>query len=261
MLFARDSIEAAVFYFPMRDAFETPIGFEDVEFETTDGVTLHGWFMPAAGVEGSAPTILHLHGNAGNVSYHYEFSAFLTSSGFNVLVFDYRCFGRSEETGMIRRDLLLRDARAALSYLRTRSEVDQDALGLFGVSLGASIAAGLAAEEHGFEGVCLSSGFSSWKRIASDKLPLLGGLLIKSGMDIEDMVDSFGEQPLLVVHGRRDRVIPERHGRRIYDAAIRSGVNSELFIVEDAGHNDLPMMYPEAQDRIALFFQEHLTGN
>ena len=36
-------------------------------------------------------------------------------------------------------------------------------------------------------------------------------------------------------------MIPERHGRRIYDAAIRSGVNTELFIVEEAGHN--PALY------------------
>ena len=69
-------------------------------------------------------TVLHLHGNAANVSNHLPLVSWLPARGYNVLMIDYRGFGRSE--GKPSLDGIVDDAAAALAYLRTRSDVDCD---------------------------------------------------------------------------------------------------------------------------------------
>src|SRR5690606_10025203 len=132
-------LEARMAYFPSREPFETPAGYEDVTFQTPDGLRLHGWFMPAVGAApagsmggsagsggagdaaaGRRPAIIHVHGNTGHVALHADFSAFLTQAGFHVFVFDYRGFGRSDGGGRLTRAALLADTHAAIDYLRAR---------------------------------------------------------------------------------------------------------------------------------------------
>src|SRR5258706_9252586 len=90
-----------VFYYPDRHVRGNPseygLKFEDVFFTTQDGVRLHGWFFPATKpVKG---TVLHVHGNAGNITAHYEFVRWLPAAGYNVLAFDYRGYGQSGGQG------------------------------------------------------------------------------------------------------------------------------------------------------------------
>src|SRR5438128_400135 len=59
-----------------------------------DGLELYGWFLPAKG--SPLGTILHLHGNAENISTHFAGVAWMPARGFNVFVFDYRGYGASE---------------------------------------------------------------------------------------------------------------------------------------------------------------------
>ena len=87
-----------------------------------DGSKLHAWFLPAQGR--AKGTVLHLHGNAANVSNHLPLVAWLPPRGFNVLTLDYRGFGRSQGTPSL--DGVVDDAAAALEYLRTRTGVDAD---------------------------------------------------------------------------------------------------------------------------------------
>ena len=57
------------------------IEFRDVTLTTADGLKLHGWWLPAAkGVEVKG-TVLHLHGNGGNLSYHLGGSWWLPCGG------------------------------------------------------------------------------------------------------------------------------------------------------------------------------------
>ena len=68
-----------VFYQPTREATPLPVelkraGAVSVEFQSKDGTHLHGWFVPARdGLKAAehAPTILHVHGNAGNISAYW----------------------------------------------------------------------------------------------------------------------------------------------------------------------------------------------
>lgn len=70
----------------------------------------------------------------------------LNQAGFATLNFDYRGFGDSEGTPRRRLNppAQVVDVRHALTFLETRPEIDASRLGLMGVSLGCSVAVGVA---------------------------------------------------------------------------------------------------------------------
>jgi dipeptidyl aminopeptidase/acylaminoacyl peptidase len=246
-------------YWPSRAAFETPHAAEDIWFETSDGVLLHGWFLPAKGVpEGEpAPAVLHLHGNTGNISTHTQFSEFLTEHGIHVMMFDYRSYGRSARGGL-QRDNLLRDANAALDTLLARPDVDPDRVGAYGVSLGGAFGIALAADREEVSALVTLVTFSTWKGVASDWVPLLGPSLVQDGWDPVDRLPDLAGRPYLIVHGTNDRIIHVRHSEILMQRATAEQLDAELLIATDATHNAILESNPEAKQGIAAFFTKHL---
>ena len=137
-----------MFFYPDSVTYTTPaqlgVRAEDVQIVTADGSRLHGWFLPAVG--NAKGTVLHLHGNAANVSNHLPLVSWLPARGYNVLMVDYRGFGRSQ--GKPSLDGIVDDAAAALAYLRTRPDVDRRQLIVFGQSIGGATALRLLARDR-----------------------------------------------------------------------------------------------------------------
>lgn len=251
----------SLFYWPSPGSVTTPVWYEDVEFITPDGVTLHAWFMPARGVEAGerAPAILHAHGNAGDVASHESFSRFLTDAGFHVLLFDYRGYGQSESGGRPNRDRLTIDTQAALDALIARDDVDTRRVGVLGVSLGGAFALRVAAEDQRVRSVATMSAFSSWWRVANDAAPGFGWLLIPRGVEPERSAAALGDRPLLVMHGLGDNTVRPHHAERLEAAAANAGVPVERWIHPTAGHNDLVQSYTEPRQVLIDFFKRTLT--
>ena len=90
-------LEDLFLYFPDHRLEGHPGGvglpFDEISFAASDGVKLHGWFVP-----GPRPTtLLWLHGNAGNISHRVDQLRLLHDYvGASILLFDYRGYGRSE---------------------------------------------------------------------------------------------------------------------------------------------------------------------
>lgn len=256
------ALERIAFFHPGSTNYATPAGVEEVEFPTPDGKTLHAWFMPAMNrLEGSgpAPAILHCHGNEGDIAAHASTSKYITGSGISVLLFDYRGFGKSTPCSMLTRDDLMIDAEAALAYLRTRKDVDQSRLGAFGYSLGGTYALQLAARHPEIRCVGSVAAFCSWPCVASDFAPVLGRILIPSGLAAEDAAALMGSRPLLLVHGDRDEIVGYAHGKRILEAATAAKVPAELLTVAGAKH--LNVFKPEVKQRIREFFAKTLASS
>ncbi len=250
-----------LFYFPSREPFDTPPGVRDVTFTASDGVKLHGWLMlpRGASVEAPVPAVLHVHGNAGDISSHAAFSDSLPDAGIAVLVFDYRSYGRSDVApGRLRREALLEDTRAAWDALKAQPEVDGQRLGIYGVSIGGTFAAALAAEAPDAKCLCLVAPFETWPRIAGTHMPVIGPLLITPGLDPAQSVRGLGSRPLLVVHGGDDTIVPPAHGRAVVDAAAGAGVHAEFAIIAGAGHNDVVVDEPAGRAAVSGFFRTTL---
>lgn len=248
-----------LFFYPDRSPFTTPPGVEDVSFSTPDGLTLHGWFIPPNGRTDDAPpapAVLHVHGNAGNVSQHLDFCRFLADEGFAVLLFDYRSYGRSDP-GPLRRRRLVSDAHAALDALLARPGIDPTRIAVYGNSLGAVVGLALAAERPEVRAVVSAAAFSRWQRIAADHTGLLGRALIRHGLDAEVSAATLGNRPLLVIHGTADEIVPAYHAERIADSARAARVPVTVFLLEGVTHNDLMLTRP-AQRAVAVFLREAL---
>lgn len=222
---------AGFFFFPDAEHHLDPadhgIVYEDVYFEASDGVRLHGWWLPAR--DEAEGTILFLHGNAQNISTHIAAVHWLPEQGFNVFLPDYRGFGKSE--GSPDFPGVHRDAEAALELLRQRDDLDTDRLFVFGQSLGASVAITLVAErghETGVRGIVADSPFSSYRGIAREKFggfwltwPFQAPLArtISDQFDPIDRVHRIAPIPLLLLAGVEDDIVPPHHAQALLDAA------------------------------------------
>jgi uncharacterized protein len=221
------------FFYPDRVVLVQPaqlgLASEDVALDAEDGSRLAGWWLPAAGeFAGRArATVLHLHGNAGNVGTHLQQVAWMPAAGFNVLMFDYRSYGRS--TGAPRLDGLVQDGLAALRYLRTRPGVDRNRLIVLGQSLGGASALRMLAQDHaGVKLAVIDAAFSSYRGIAHDavRFNTLMAMLLPLGLPMLPPVErdpvaaiSAIGVPLLLVHGTDDLVVPYHHAEALYAAA------------------------------------------
>jgi len=186
--------------------------YQDVYIETTDGVTLHGWFIAGR----SSQVLLFFHGNAGNISHRLDSIRQFQDLGLSVFIIDYRGYGQSE--GRTTERGIYRDADAALRYLiEDRGLVASDIL-IFGRSLGASVAARLAAQ-HQPLALIVESSFTSVPDIAQDLYPWLPARwLSRLSHATRDYVREV-QCPILVIHSRDDEIIPFRHGEEIYASA------------------------------------------
>jgi fermentation-respiration switch protein FrsA (DUF1100 family) len=218
-----------MFFYPDAAQYARPEQFglqhEDVFITAADGSPLHGWWLPAKGA--ALASVLHLHGNAANVSNHLPLVAWLPGAGFNVLMLDYRGFGRSQ--GRPTLDGVVDDAAAALRYLRTRPGVDGERLIVLGQSLGGATALRLLARDSG--GVRLAvveAAFASYRGIARDAamqsvvlaplVPIASPALPPAKDDPVTALPLL-RVPLLLVHGTADEVIPFKHSEKLAAAA------------------------------------------
>ena len=230
------------FFYPDAVRYTSPEQFglraEDVRIQSSDGTRLHGWFLPARGT--AKGTVLHLHGNAANISNHLPLVAWLPARGYNVLMIDYRGFGLSE--GRPTLDGIVDDALAALQYLRTRPDVDRERLVVLGQSIGGATALRmLARDAAGVRLAMIDSSFPSYRGIARDATAgsALGPLAALAatalpGPDKDPVtaLKSIGV-PLVFVHGTRDAVIPHANSDALHAAAPAT---SRLWKIPEADH-------------------------
>ena len=206
-------------------------GVEPVTFETTDGITLRGWFLAASG---SSPrvTVLVFNGNAGNRAHRAPLAAALHEQGLQVLLIDYRGYGGN--SGTPTENGLALDSRAARAYLAGRPDVDASRLVYFGESLGTAVAVGLAAQ-YPPAAVVLRSPFTSMTDLGRLHYPFLPvRLLLRDRFEAIDRIQRI-RAPLLVIAGGRDRIVPIDNSRRLYDAATAP---KTLLVLPGADHND-----------------------
>jgi fermentation-respiration switch protein FrsA (DUF1100 family) len=244
-----------MFFYPDSAPYAHPqrygLQHEDVFVTTADGVRLHGWCLPAKGP--ALGTVLHLHGNAANVSNHLPLVAWLPAAGFNVLMLDYRGFGRSQ--GRPTLDGVVEDAAAALAYLRSRPGVDAGRLVVLGQSLGGATALRLLARDgDGVRLAVIEASFASYRGIARDAalrsvvlapfLPLALPALPKGADDPVTALASV-RVPLLILHGTADEVIPFSHAEQLAAAAPQA----QFVRVEGARHLE-PLTRADVQRRV-----------
>ena len=226
------------FYHPDNRAYANPAEdgytYEDVQFPSADGTRLSGWFIPAKNK--AIGTVIHFHGNARNMGSHYPYVSWLPTKGFNLFVFDYRGYGKSQ--GVPSRQGVYEDSVAAVEYIKSRTDIDQGKLILFGQSLGGANAVCVLGKNKfdGVVGIAIDSAFSSYKSIAIERVTWLkpfAYFLIGNKLSPKKYVGDISPTPLLIIHGTNDEVVSYKHAKKLFKKAKEP---KQLWTVEEGSH-------------------------
>lgn len=245
------------FQFPdSENAGLTPVSFglasEDVAFRTPDGVTLKGWWVPAAGARG---TVVLVHGLNRSRIEMVKKVPFVHRAGWNALLFDLRHHGASEGGSTTFGDRERHDVLAAKAFARGRAA---GPVVLWGVSLGAAAATLAAAQDPDVDGLVCDSSYRSLRDTVRHHLGLfrafrwwlqlvpswpVGGEVVwwmgrRGGFD-PDAVDVLSAaarlsgRPVLFVCNSGDRRMPAEIAFELKAAA---GQRARLLVVPGTSH-------------------------
>jgi uncharacterized protein len=224
------ALENMLLFQPSRKITETPeqagLKFEEVSLLTADKVKLHAWWVPS---ETNRPALVFSHGNAGNIGHRLDKLKIFHDLGVNVLIYDYRGFGRSE--GSPSEAGVYADVQAAYDYVLTGKQVAPAQIIAYGESLGGTMAAHLAATNK-VGALILDSSFGSLKDMAKALMPMLADL-VQGGYDTLADVKRVNV-PVLVLHSPKDEIVPYAQGKGLFDAAAEP----KQFVELKGGHND-----------------------
>jgi len=203
---------------------------EEVWIETGDGEVLYGWYLRAKHPIASA---LYCHGNTGNLTNPAHLMPHLLDSGFNVLLFDYRGYGKSSGRATV--SGVVTDTIAAARYHDQIRPKNLPSI-LFGFSLGGAIA-GQVIRHHPFDGLILQSTFSTLADVARVSFPRLPVHFLSGRAFDTIRVLRTIRVPVLILHGTGDEACPCWMADAMYEAC---GSNcKEIHRVQGGLHKDL----------------------
>ena len=213
-------------FYPMREHVLTPdalgIKYQDIFVETADELQLHGWKLFTEAEPRGA--LLFFHGNAENISTHIGNVFWLVERGYEVYLFDYRGYGRSQ--GEAELDPIVDDMQRLIGFTVTALPADRNLI-VMGQSLGASLSIyAIAHSRHRDRIAALVSvaAFSDYHDIAQDALakswlfwffqwPL--SKTISNTYSPVESVARVAPVPIFIMHSAQDEIIPFYHAQRL----------------------------------------------
>jgi alpha-beta hydrolase superfamily lysophospholipase len=258
-------------------------GFEHVPFRATDGTKLDGWWIPArqptAADLNERPdwgrrTVILCHGLGANKANQLVMAQDLVPGGYNVLAFDFRAHGDSGGQITTFGDLERSDVLGAIRWLKENRP--KEAARIFGVgaSMGAAAliaAAGEPDEGQSLEAVAVYGTYDDLGALVSTAahryfVPPLDWLAVHAGLPIASAhagrplghfapageVQKLWPRPILVIHGKADRVIDFDHGQELHRRALQPKYH---YWLDRADHNDV--VADPALSRAVLLFFDH----
>jgi hypothetical protein len=244
MYFKQENIIFAPEALPPDFKFTFQERFEELNWPV-DGAQINALHFFAAKTKG---IVLYFHGNAGSLKTWGEVATDFTRRGYDIIIPDYRGFGKS--TGRIKNEKMLLDD-AQIAYDQVKKKYPEDQIILYGRSIGTGLIAYLARTNRP-RMIILESPYLSLLNLASRYYPLIPHPLLsllvryplRTDLWIADVVCS-----VYLIHGVKDRVIPLDESEQL-TKLIRS--RHELIVVPEGDHNNLGgfRQYRDALDRI-----------
>lgn len=255
------------FYYPNKTLYVDPetlgISHEVLRFPSRNGKNLVGVWFPCEGRP--VGTVVHFHGNYGNVSNHFLLAYFLVRRGFDVLAFDYQGYGASE--GQPTPAGMIEDGHAAVALARQRSRNPQAGVAVFGQSIGGAVALGVAAEDPEVRAAVIEATFTSFRAIAraalrrhwwSVPLSWIFPLGVTPHYAPIDYVPRLAGRPLFLIHGTQDEVIPFAMSEALFEKAKEP---KTLWLVEGARHLECRRVAGKSyEERIVKFLTDAFQG-
>lgn len=246
---------------------------EVIDFSTADGVQLKGWFIPAEGGE-SEKTLILCHGWGSNRGELLRDTCFLAAQGFNLFYFDFRGSGESGGDLSSVGYLETRDFDAAYEFLTHNRPHACERIGVFGTSMGGSVAVFAAAKYPQLRCLLAENTFLSYKRVVSNfcwlrlRIPrwpfvplTLFFVRMRLGADPEPFspVHNAGavKTPVLFIIGDHDDLVPVADSERLF--GLCGSDKKELWTLTGSTHGKCAEVGGEVyKARVSKFFLENM---
>ena len=220
-------------------------GIERVWLKTGAGL-VEAWLIPGGGDSSRpGPGLIFAHGNGELIDFWAEPLELLSQRGLTVMLVEYPGFGRSE--GKPTQESITEALVEAYDFLAAHPGVDSRRMALWGRSLGGGAVCALSSRRPAAALILLST-FTSVRAFATRFL--VPPFLIRDPFDNLAALKDFSG-PVLIAHGKSDRIIPFDHALRLHAVTPRSRL-----VYYDCGHNDCPPDWAGFFDEMEAFLRE-----
>lgn len=219
--------------FPPDYKFSISSTYEEKYFEVDEEVKLHALLFKSQLPKG---LIIFLHGNGGTVESWAWIHDFYTQFGYDLLIPDYRGYGKSQ--GKIHsEEQLFQDFRVV--YEQMAEEYEEKNIILIGFSLGTGIVSKIASEKNP-KMLILKAPYYSVKHIVQSRYPFLPSFLLKYPLETHKYLPSVS-CPIEIFHGTDDRTVPYSNSLKLEEEL---GDKIKLIAIPKCKHNDISV-HPE----------------
>lgn len=204
--------------------------YREVQLNAADGTQLHAWWLPAKQGVAVRGTVLHLHGNGGNLAWHLGGSYWLPEQGYQVLMLDYRGYGLSQGEPSL--PAVYDDIEAAFAWLQQAPEAQGKPLVLLGQSLGGAMGVHYLAEHPArraqLHALVLDGTPANYRAVAQNVLagawltwPLQVPLswMVPEADSAQYAMPQLSGLPVLIFQSIDDQVVPMASGITLYKVA------------------------------------------
>jgi len=266
------------FHYPDPNDGKSPISygleFQQVQFQSLDGIPLKGWYIPAKPARGAKGTIIYCHGDNRTRIEMLPEASFAHGLGYNGLVFDLRHQGQSggELRTLGYQERL--DALGAVRFALTDEKASRPVI-LWGISMGAAAALMAAAESPDVDAVISDSSFLSLSDVVAHhaklflrlpKFPLADELTYAiawrghfrpSDFDLEKAIERINPRPILFVAVAGDRRMPPAIAQRL--CARSTSLGKSLVILPGNRHGEGFRLSRDPYEQAVKEFLAHLS--
>lgn len=214
---------------PLAANFKFNLAYTSEVYIDVPGAKLHALYLHQP-PEKSKGIVLFLHGNAGNLETWFTHADFWLTTGFDVLMPDYRGFGKS--TGHIENEAQLNDDVMHMWKFVAANYPNKKVV-FYGRSLGTALAAKLATEVPA-DLVVLVSPYESMTQMGREYYPWVPPFVLRYPLKTNELLPQI-HAPILLLHGTEDKLISIEHSRRL----VKLNPQARLVEIEGANHGDI----------------------
>jgi alpha-beta hydrolase superfamily lysophospholipase len=244
--------------------------YEEATVRTSDGFALVGWFVPSE----NGASVMVVHGYKDTRATMLRLAQVLHRHGYGLLMLTVRAHDRSDGELISFGHVEMRDLDAWYAYESAHPGVDRSRVGIFGASMGGSLAIQYAARNPLISAVIADCAFSSLDDTVDTSVRFFTGLppfpfapmilfwtereagFTAGEIDAKQWIRQIAPRPIFLLQGGADVVVSRESGQRLFDAA---GDPKELWYDADVGHAQFLDQRPgEFERRVVAFYDKNL---
>ncbi len=250
---------SSLFFQPDAKSYAEPqqfgLQYQDLYLRSKDGTSIHSWHL-----QGSKPLkklVFVAHGNGQNLSAHFRSWIWLVKEGYDVVIMDYRGYGKSGGTVSIQG--AIEDIQAVLDHIE--KEIHPKSYFVCGQSLGGNLLLNAlkGRDLSRIDGVILDSAVIGFRAIATEKLSQsfltwlfqwIPSLTLPSEYNVSGWIRKI-DKPLLFLHASFDNVVSLNNSWELFEKAK---LPKSLWLAKRAKHTGT-LQFSKAQKAFVRYLE------